>query len=295
MGKAQQHKIKAVLIMKRIIFIISLLIFHIGIQLYGQTYNLITIVSEIAKINEVQHEHIGYAGSESENFKFYEQLKEIATTDELIQLTENENSTVACYASWALADKFYPDLYDILNNFLLNDRQVVTFSGCLKSMDNISSVLYHRYWNNLMDNQKATDKILFQLDSIIIFSNNPDWLILKRALGNRVYQEPYKSHIAVLAFDKGKQDAILYLSNWYKAEYVDEIKIALVKYLKETDFKKTGVTDYYRTIEELFKFKDPDIRKEIIEKMKKDRYWENDKERFKYLLSDNYIYNIDNE
>lgn len=275
-----------------IIFLTTLLSANV---LLGQSQKLTTIVVKIAKINEVQQEHVGFGGSESENYKNYIQLKNIATTDELVQLTDHKNATVACYASWALADKVYPDLKMIFQKFILHDRQVGTFSGCIKSKDNISGELYHRYWNSVNISKRKTDKILLELDSIVIFNKNPYWLLLNRALENRVYVEPYKMQISNLAFKQGQIGAVFYLCNWHKAEFADKIKSALVKYLNETEFKNTGTTDYYKTVEELFKFNDSEIRKAIIAKMKKDRHWEMEKERFKYLLSDNYIYNIDSE
>src|SRR5690606_8725659 len=76
-----------------------------------------TLVDKIAKINEVQEEHVGFGRSESENFKNFKQLKEIATIDELVLLTDNKNATVACYASWALADNAYSDLKNIFQKF----------------------------------------------------------------------------------------------------------------------------------------------------------------------------------
>ena len=275
-----------------IFFLIMLLIVNTS---YGQTKELTVIVDKIAKINEVQQEHVGFSGAESENYKNFKQLKKIATTEELVQLTDNKNATVACYASWALADNLYPDLKIVFQKFILKNRQVETFSGCVKSQDNIANELYHRYWNKVDASKKSTDKILIQLDSIILYSNNPYWLLLNRAMENRVYQEPYKTQISILAFDEGNIEAIFYLCNWHKAEYVNEIKKSLVQYLNNTNFKNTGTTDYYRTIEELFKFKDPEIKEQIIAKMKKDRHWKMEEERFKYLLQDNYIYNIDNE
>jgi hypothetical protein len=277
------------------IILLATLVFGVNLS-FGQTKKLTVIVEKIANINEIQEEHVGFAGTESENYKNFKQLKEIATTDELVQLTDNKNATVACYASWALADRAYPDLKTIFQKFTLQDRQVATFSGCIKSKDNISSELYHRYWNSVDISKRLEDKILLELDSIVIFSKNPYWLLLNRAMENRVYVEPYyKSQISILAFEQGQREAILYLCNWHKAEYADKIKTALVKYLNETEFKNTGTTDYYKTIEELFKFNDPEIRKAIIAKMKKDRHWEMEKERFKYLFSENYIYNIDSE
>ncbi|NQY10293.1 MAG: hypothetical protein HRT71_12370 [Flavobacteriales bacterium] len=279
-------------LLKHIFILTALLIVNISC---GQAEKLTVIVDRIAKINEVQQEHVGIAGTESENYKNFKQLKEIATTDQLVQLTDNKNATVACYASWALADNLYSDLKKIFQKFVIKDRSVETFSGCIKSQDNISSELYHRYWNNVDKAKRPTDKILLELDSVVIYSKKPYWLLLNRALENRVYKEPYKKQISILAFDKGYKEAILYLSNWHKAEYADKIKKALLKYLNETEFKNTGTSDYYNTVEELFKFKDPEIRKAIIAKMKKDRHWEMEKERFKYLLVDNYIYNIDSE
>jgi hypothetical protein len=275
-----------------IIFLTALLGANIS---FGQSKKLTAIVDKIAKINEVQQEHVGYGGSESENYKNFKQLKDIATTEELVRLTDHKNATVACYASWALADNVYPDLKTIFQKFILQDKQVETFSGCIKSQDNISSELYHRYWNNVNISKRPNDKILLGLDSIVIFSKLPYWLLLNRAMENRVYGEPYKTQISILAFEQGQREAIFYLCNWHKAEYADKIKASLVKYLNETEFKNTGTTDYYKTVEELFKFNDLEIRKAIIAKMKKDRHWEMEKGRFKYLLSDNYIYDIDSE
>lgn len=262
---------------------------------FGQTQKLTTIIDKIAKINEVQGKHVGFSGTESENYKNFKQLKETATIEELVQLTDNKNAAVACYASWALADNTYINLKTIFQKFVLQDRQVETFSGCIQSQDYISSELYHRYWNSVDISKRPTDKILLELDSIIIFSKKPYWLLLNRSMENRVYGESYKTQISILAFDQGQREAIFYLCNWHKAEYADKIKVALVQYLNKTEFKKTGATDYYKVVEELFKFNDPKIRKAIIAKMKKDRHWEMEKERFQYLLSDNYIYNIDSE
>ncbi len=275
-----------------LLFLITLLCVNIS---FAQSDKLTAIVDRIAAIDEVQQEHIGVAGMESANYKNFMQLKEIATTEELVRLTDYSNATVACYAGWALADNAYPDLKTLFQKFIIHDKQVETFSGCIKSRDYISSELYHRYWGFVDDSKKSTDKVLRELDSIVIYSNNPYWLLLRRAMKNRIYQEPFKSQIADLAFEKGRIEAIFYLCNWYKAEYADKIKFALVQYLNETEFKYIGTTDYYLTVEELFKFNDPEIRKAIIVKMKTDRHWEMEKERFEFLLSDNYIYDIDRE
>src|SRR5690606_16558342 len=181
----------------KIIFLVTLLF---GVNLsFGQSKKLTEIVEQIAKINEVQEEHVGFVGSESENYKNFKQLKAVATIEELVLLTDNKNATVACYASWALADNGYVELKTIFQKFVIQDRQVKTFSGCIKSQDNISSKLYHRYWNSINISQRPEDKILLELDSIVIFSKSPYWLLLNRAMENRIYSEPYKTQISILA------------------------------------------------------------------------------------------------
>jgi hypothetical protein len=257
--------------------------------------NLDSIIKCIAAINEVQSEHIGWGGTPSENFRNYLQLKKAATTEQLVTLTDNENATVACYAGWALADESYSDLCSVFMKFNRHDRVVVTFSGCIRSSNSISSELYHRYWNNLEISGRPKDKILLGLDSAILFSKNPDWLLLIRALENRIYPEPYKNQISNLAFKDGRSDAIFYLCKWHRAEYADQLKPALLKYLKETEFKNVGTSSYYKTVSELLIFKDSEINNEVIAKLKEDRHWESDKASFMHLLADNYIYDIETE
>lgn len=251
------------------------------------------IVRKITDVNEVQYEHVGIAGQPSENYQNFEKLKEKADIPTLIQLTENKNPVVSCCASWALIDKGYSDLAAIFSKYLNSDKSVATFSGCIKSEDNLSSEFYHRFWNKTTD--KKTNQILVQLDSLILYHDNPDWLLLTRALENRVYPKSYNQRIANLAFDKGYKEAIFYLSNWYKAEYIDQLRQALVKYLKNTKFKDVGTTPYYETVAELLKFNDEKIKETVIEKLKKDRHWEYDKEKFKFLLDQYYIYQSDLE
>lgn len=272
---------------------------------YGQTSNiketdslsfkeppkkLSDIAKKIALINEVQSQHIGNAGIESDNYKNYLELKKVATTDDLLNLTYNQNAVVACYASMALADKSYSDLRTVFSKFLSHDRKVSTFSGCIKSKDGISIELYHEYWNNVEDKAKWTDKILVQLDSIILYHDNSDWLLMTRALENRVYPISYKKRIEELAFKKGNRESLFYLCNWYRADYYDKIKPALINYLKKTDFSKTGITDYYRTVDELLKFRDSEIDTLIVQKLKKDKHWKYDEQKFKSLLDDYSIY-----
>ncbi|MBP1630197.1 MAG: hypothetical protein H6Q15_1090 [Bacteroidetes bacterium] len=259
---------------------------------FGQSKDFKGIIDSITSINRIEHEYTGIAGKEGNNYKNFLKLKESASTKELVQLTKSSNPTLACYASWGLADNSYSELKSIFKQFLLENRRAETFSGCILSEDFISSVLYHWYWNRIDVNERKNDKILQELDSIILFSDSVYWLLLTRALDNRIYSEPYKSQIAKFAFDKGYDEAIFYLSNWHKAEYYDKIKYALIKYLNDTDFSTTGTTNYYKTVDELLKFKNKEINEIVINKLKKDKHWKREKENFMYLLSMYSIYGL---
>jgi hypothetical protein len=158
----------------------------------------------------------------------------------------------------------------------------------------ISCELYHRYWNSVSKRGMATDKMLLQMDSIILYNDSPYWLLTTRALENRVYPSSYKSRIRQLAFEKGNRDAVYYLCNWYKADNYNDLKQALIKYLQRTDFSKTGTTDYYKTVEELLKFGGNDIEKIITQKLQKDKHWKYEEAKFRSLLEENsVVVNVD--
>jgi hypothetical protein len=255
----------------------------------GQT--IANIVDKISEINEVQSEHVGVAGQPSENYMNFEKLKEIASINTLIKLTEHKNPVVSCYASWGLIDKGYTELPSIFSKYLNSEEKVVTLNGCIISEDELSSEFYHRFWNKTID--KKLNLTLQKLDSLILYDSEPNWLLLKRALENRVYQKQYRRRITSLAFVQGYEDAIFYLSNWHKAEYRQDIQTALLKNLKNNNFKDAGTTAYFKTVAELLKFNDDDIKEIVVKKLRKDRHWEYEKEKFKFLLDQYYIYQSD--
>ncbi len=141
------------------------------------------IVSNISSINVVQSKHIGMGGTESENYKNYLKLRETATIKELLELTDNKNSVVACYAAIALADTSYQDLKTIFKKFLFNQRYVETQSGCIGMTQKIYYEVYAKYWSKVEVSLKSTDKILFQLDSLAMKSK--DTFLQSLAIKNR--------------------------------------------------------------------------------------------------------------
>ena len=259
--------------------------------LISQTVN--EIINEFISINEVQYEYIGNGSLKSPAYQKFLLLKKTATKDKLIELTKHKNPVVRCYAGWALIDNKYSELPTVFKSFLDNDSEVTTFTLDMKDEDKISVEFYHRYWNSVEILKRSSDLLLIKLDSIALYHPNSDWLLISRALENRIYPKEYDRQIEFLAFYKCNRDALFYLSNWYKAKYVNRLKKGFTDYLQKTEFKTVGVTEYFQVVSELLKFKDERIDSLILDKLRHDKHWQFQKQRFIDLLQDYSIYEPD--
>jgi hypothetical protein len=248
------------------------------------------IADRIAKVNVIEDETIGFSSIQSENFKNFKALKTKATNSELVELLENKNSVVNAYAAFAMIDRSKNETPNIYDKFLNNDKIAETQKGCTGGQDKISSEIYHYYWNSIENSQREKDQTLITLDSLTLYNKNSDWLLILRALENRVYPKTYNKQIEYLAFQKTNRDAIFYLLNWYKAEYKEQLEKSLLNYLEQTNFEDVGVTPYYDTIDELFKFRNEDNNGRIVAKLKKDKFWKIYESQFISLLQKNGIY-----
>ena len=63
------------------------------------------IVKTIEKVNELMGSAVYYSGIRPEQWDNFVKLKKIATTQELIELTNHKNGVVRCYSFWALSHK----------------------------------------------------------------------------------------------------------------------------------------------------------------------------------------------
>lgn len=270
--------------MKKIILIFLLLG---ALQSYCK--NIDSIISDIVKVNIVQHEYIGMVGRPSENYSNYRSLCLYADTNKLVELLNHENNVVVCYASWGLIQKKYSQLPSIFRMFLDSDKIVKRQSGCILSEDSMSSIFYHRFWNSISN--KANDGDLIEMDNMILSETNPYWLLLGRALENRVYSKSQCMRIADLAFGKDYDVAANYLSNWYKADYKDELKSY---YLNKLDDDETisDLSIYYSTVKNLLSFNDPLIREKVIKRLEENQEWNTlfSAEQMNGLLMEYHIY-----
>jgi hypothetical protein len=158
---------------------------------------------------------------------------------------------------------------------------------------NISSVFYHHYWQDIEIYNRADDKILAQLDSIILYSDNSPWLLKTRAFENRIYTANYMKRIEVLAFEEEYYQAMKYLFDWHRGSYHNQLEKSLSSFCQKTDFKG-NVDIYYEVIEMLLSLKTIPTKLVALEKLKKDNFWRNvEEEWFLKLLDRYYIYDIE--
>jgi hypothetical protein len=246
-----------------------------------------SIVNEIAEQGELHARRIGIGGRETDQYRRYLYLKEGVTINLLLQLTEHESGVVKTYAALALIEKAPQYIPKIFNEFQETPLEIKTMKGCNISVKLTSSVLYYNYRSTI--SEVETDLIMRQLDSMVLFGKEIERVLYWIAFENRIYSKLYHSQIEQLAFEKGNLYAMLYLSKWYKANYREELKIALSQYLQQTNFGDMGASIYYEVVVGLLELKDEKIENIIVNKLKEDKTWERSRSRFIDLLFDHFI------
>ena len=229
MGKAKKTTLKHILV---------IILTFFTLQVSGQKIrpDIKKLAQKIEKYNELESEHVGYAGVTTDQYKNFEKLRDKATIDELLQLLEYKNSVVKGYTSWALADKMYPKLAEILAEFLRTGETATTQHGCIVSEGELASEFYNRVVYQHFHNKLTVKDSLFfqsqiqQLDSVILYGNNGKYL-LRNALSNNNGNPKNYDRIRHLAFNDKNTYAIEAL-----AIYQRKGDIADFKELKEKAF-----------------------------------------------------------
>jgi hypothetical protein len=214
MGKAKKTTMKQILVI-----ILTFFTFQVsGQKLRPEIKNL---VQEIEKYNELESEHVGHAGVTTDQYRNFEKLRDKATIDELLELLKHKNSVVKGYTSWALADKMYSNLANILPEFLRTGETVTTQHGCIVSKGDLATEFYNRlYYQHFHHKLSLKDSLFFksqiiQLDSVILYSNG-DTRLLYTALANNNGNLKTYDRIRELAEKKNNSKALVALAKYEK-------------------------------------------------------------------------------
>jgi hypothetical protein len=100
-------------------------------RLIPETFNLKQTVSEIISYGVVDAPMVGYRGMKSEQYSRFVSLKVNISDSELVLLTKHQDPIIKAYAFWALTDKEFSGIKQIIVDHL-NDIQTFQFrSGCI--------------------------------------------------------------------------------------------------------------------------------------------------------------------
>ncbi len=99
------------------------------------------LVYQIATSNAVHAAHVGIAGTTSEQFRRYVDLKKHASIKELVALAVHSNAAVRVYSYWALLDKNYNDIDSITKRLKEDKEKVAYMSGCLMREEAVNKLI----------------------------------------------------------------------------------------------------------------------------------------------------------
>ena len=202
---------------------IIVLIIFCSLTAFGQKIQpeIKKLAKKIEKYNELESEYVNYAGITTDQYRNFEKLRDKATIEELLLLLKHKNSVVKGYASWALADKMYPEMAEIFAKFLKTGETVANQHGCIMSEDDLATEFYDRvFYQHFQNKLSVTDSIFFQsqilqLDSVILYRKRKHYL-LERVLSNNDANPNTYERIKQLAKRKKNSYAIIALAKYGK-------------------------------------------------------------------------------
>lgn len=159
---------------KKILIVFILILFSstlLGQEIRKEIYDL---VQKIESVNILESEYVGYSGSTTDQYRYFDTLSKIATIDELLQLTKYKNPVIKGYASWALSNQKYPNLVAVFSEFLNTNEMAKSQDGCIVSDEKLSNLLYfHVFYDELYSSETETDSLYYlyqiqKMDSLLI-------------------------------------------------------------------------------------------------------------------------------
>ena len=121
---------------------LAIAVFFIFNEVKAQDNDISVIVFKIANINRFDSRHTGFAGTKSDQYANFEQLKEKADSSQLTELIKTHNNgVVRLYAAQALKEKtgnLPTELAAILKE---DDTRISAMSGCIVLTQTVSTIL----------------------------------------------------------------------------------------------------------------------------------------------------------
>jgi hypothetical protein len=204
------------------IFFISIVVLITSCKGLSLRPEITKLVQQIESYNRLDQEHVGFGGQTTIQYKNFIKLRDEATTDELLKLLKHKNPVVRGYTSWALADRKYPKLSEVIIPFIETGDTVSTMHGCEVFTNELSSELYYRiFYQGNFNKLTIKDSLFFnsqldKIDSFIIHTRKRSTLIDEVLENNNANPQTY-FRVKELALEK-VESAIIALSKYRKQE-----------------------------------------------------------------------------
>ena len=215
---------------------LTLLILLIGQSITGQSISkkIQKIVDEIAAANVYESSAIHFSDTKTTQWNRFEKLKNKATDQELIALTDHEHPVVRGYSFQALASRSHPETFAVLQKHLKDYESLSISYGYNTQNQTVGLFCISLLYSNRIPTFKLTDQQKFMVDSVLLFdskikrSENP-YLLTHITPNNAFYsriKEIYKeerSSSALIAISKYKKPAdTALIADWLTRKSTDD-------------------------------------------------------------------------
>jgi hypothetical protein len=205
------------------------------------------IVNKIIKINELMDSAVYGSGIRPKQWDNFEELKNVATKNELIVLTNHPNGVVRCYSFWALTSRKDVNLFSFVKDHLTDDELVNTQFGCIGGKEMVGDFFIQQISIDESDLETSTLNIneYKELDSLLIYKPNKlasqYYAILRAEPTEMLYPK-----IKELVVNKNNPSALITLAKYQKTEDIETIK----NFKEITKDEEDGYIYTYRAISE---------------------------------------------
>ena len=110
------------------------------------------IVENLSFFDRLEDEYIGEGWEESEVYKSFVHLLDVATNEELIKLLQYNNASVRAYSFLALAKNQYPEMKVLLEEHVNDTTGFHYQSGCLIGEEQINRFYIDILTPQMIDN-----------------------------------------------------------------------------------------------------------------------------------------------
>lgn len=124
-----------------VIFPLLLYLACVPFRLHGQIA-LWEVLDDMAQENTFSDVGVGRGYNKDRQRTRFDQLKQEATDDELLALTDDANAVIRCYAFLALADKHHPEVFAVLLRHLADNEEIAVLSGCLGRTTTVGELFF---------------------------------------------------------------------------------------------------------------------------------------------------------